>query len=528
MKRRTLCAALCLAVLFGFASCGSKKKTPQPTVSSPAGQDEPSDAADFAQVPTDSSVKTLGVFSFSKHDHIMSTSDDRELARTEYPAVGLCEADAARYPALAQTLDGLNAEIAENALDRFRSIANGAAAGKAADPDGFAAYETTTRLFVRRADSAVLSLLFDVYTFAGGGQGTRFFFAKTYDTASGRELAPADMVTDVAVLAENAQQLLKSQNPQTEFFASLDLRTRFGNGGDGLCWFADDAGLTVVFNENDIAPGQEGPLAATVFYGAYPGLFRSGYAVRPVSRAVALPPDLPYFGDLTGDGKTDRLTVSCETDEYDEYIDTQSVLLNDTHSFEDVLAYSAEPVLLHTSDGMSFLYVQNLLDDDYRQITVYRFSNGKAEKVDTVPGGFGCAASDTDAGGLLPTGPDAFVLESRTELLSTAVGRRVCHVGKDGVPEAVDEWYTLAQPVALTLLRELRVETLGADGAQTGETTLPAGTKLVYFRTDAERFADLRTADGGEVRVQVGRADWGFTADGVDVRELFDGVIYAG
>ena len=158
--------------------------------------------------------------------------------------------------------------------------------------------------------------------------------------------------------------------------------------------------------------------------------------------------------------------MSCETDESDTYFDSLCVSYNDSQTFEDVFAYSVEPVLFHTSDGKSYLYSQELLENSYKRITVYRFAGGKAEKVGIFAGGFGRGVSESDVFGLLPTDPDRFVIESETELLSTAVGRRIFRIGADGMPETDDELYTLAQPVALTLLHSLNVKTLGADGVQ--------------------------------------------------------------
>ena len=521
MIRRVICAILLIAACLALASCGQGRGSEAPADGGGTG-------AQAATTRTDPSIKPLGVYSFSFYDHKWSKSYDAELASIEYPLAGLCESDAAAYPALAQSLQSMSDELAAYAKEQYKVIRRGSAADIAADPEDFVKYELTIRLAVRRADPAALSLLFDTYTYAGGAEGRRIFSAKTFDAATGKELALADAVSDVSALPGIAEELLERNYPGVKFFAPLDLAPRFAGGEEALCWFLDAQGLTLVFNPYDIAPVEEGPFSVTIPYGAYPGLIRSEYCALPAARAVSVPTELPYWDDLDGDGVVDRLTVTGETDEYGAYYESQRVQFNDGAAADEVYAYTVEPTLLYASDGNCYLYVQNAMDNDYKQLTVYRFSGGKAEKVDTVSGGIAAGADAGDEGGRLLTDPEHFVMESRTELLSTAIGRRVCRTGKQGVPAPEDAFYTLASPVRLTLLRELPVKTLDGDGKTAGKTTLPAGTVVYYFRTDGKRFADLRLAGGGEVRAEISRADWGFAVGSVDVHEFFDGLIYSG
>ncbi|MBQ6019186.1 MAG: DUF3298 domain-containing protein, partial [Clostridia bacterium] len=336
MKRKSVCWFLCFALCFCFASCQRTRRQEEGAPPAPA---------DEARLGTDSSVTPLGVCVFSESEQKRSKSFHKVIARLAYPVVGLAEEDAARYPALAQALNGLNGQIAGSAKARYAAVAEAAAADIGAAPDSFTEYESTTRLFVRRADTRILSLLYESYTFAGGGDGSRIWSAISFDAASGRELSLAGLVPDISALSSVVRELLLKHYPKTKFYELAELDSRFGEGDGDFCWLADDAGLTFVFNPNDIAPAADGSIAVTVPYGALSGAVSAEYAALPGASAVALPPELPYFGDLDGDGETDRLTVSCEKDEYGAYYDMLCVSFNDGKTLEDTLACGVDALL---------------------------------------------------------------------------------------------------------------------------------------------------------------------------------------
>jgi hypothetical protein len=59
--------------------------------------------------------------------------------------------------------------------------------------------------------------------------------------------------------------------------------------------------------------------------------------------------------------------------------------------------------------------------------------------------------------------------------------------------------------------------------------TIPAGTQLRMLRTDAESIVDLELVDNGRIaRVEVNKESWPQTIDGIDIEEIFDGIMFVG
>ena len=66
------------------------------------------------------------------------------------------------------------------------------------------------------------------------------------------------------------------------------------------------------------------------------------------------------------------------------------------------------------------------------------------------------------------------------------------------------------------------------EGRETGNKyTIPSGTEVTICATDGKSFVDLRVGEE-KVRVYVVCDIWPQTIDGVDIEELFDGILFAG
>lgn len=114
--------------------------------------------------------------------------------------------------------------------------------------------------------------------------------------------------------------------------------------------------------------------------------------------------------------------------------------------------------------------------------------------------------------------PNQMVLETRTGLLSTVSGRRTYRIGADGMPTPWEggEVYQIDDGFVFTAKQDV------AGGA------IRAGEAVRYVGTDNDTFADLRKENGETVRVAVNRSGWPHTIDGIDIEELFDGLLFAG
>ncbi len=119
-----------------------------------------------------------------------------------------------------------------------------------------------------RADSAVISVLYDDSTYTGGAHGEDLRSCVNYRTDTGAKLTLADLTDDLPALQEviHAELLRQTQLPQYEgyFFDGYE-KSLFGLIADGS-WYLSDDGLVIVCNPYIIAPFAAGILEFTVSY----------------------------------------------------------------------------------------------------------------------------------------------------------------------------------------------------------------------------------------------------------------------
>ena len=99
---------------------------------------------------------------------------------------------------------------------------------------------------------------------------------------------------------------------------------------------------------------------------------------------------------------------------------------------------------------------------------------------------------------------------------------------ENGVPVPAMNMIYFDYMFELTALRDFTAEELIEDTPTGDFITVPAGTKLYYTATDDISEAWLMLEDGREIRLEVDGSDWPRTVDGVDIAELFDGIVFAG
>ena len=60
------------------------------------------------------------------------------------------------------------------------------------------------------------------------------------------------------------------------------------------------------------------------------------------------------------------------------------------------------------------------------------------------------------------------------------------------------------------------------------KTELPIGTSLTPYQTDGKTFVDLKTENGGIVRLNIDVSDWPRKVNGIPEDECFEELLYAG
>lgn len=302
------------------------------------------------------------------------------LVESECTAVLLGSEEAGRHPELAAALSEA-AEAQESTMqDEYDSLI-GQAKEEVNNPAGFKALVSTIDAKVRRADSAVLSVLSDSYYYNGFNDGSRSLWGGNYDTETGKTIYLPDVVTDMDEFAKAVEDKLFGIAGADVFYNETIVVDYFKEyGAEGTHWTLDYNGVTVYFSEGEIADRGFGAMNATITFAEHPELFKEKYTNVPEEYIVALPTKSAFYTDLNGDGDCEELTVADRYDEENEYQATIDIYTPDNSYTESFWAYDCEPYYVKTADGKHYLYIFTELETQM-YLYVYDIANGVIAKV---------------------------------------------------------------------------------------------------------------------------------------------------
>ena len=422
-----------------------------------------------------------------------------------YDGLGLQEEDAKALP-------DLDAALRAYANERGEAMGDGAGAVCALD--------------VRRADSVAVSLLS-----VEGPAGT--LDTAVFDAATGARLGLDDVVTDQGRLdlVDQAVARLTDKYPEVDADTVRDHLLAAANDRS-LDWTLDPQGISFYLDAADVSSWGQGLLTVLVpFDGEGAGLVDEGYAAVPTQYAIPFGTSVPLsfdFGTRTVQELRVVPTWSDETGACERltfYLDEESTEVS-LHSYETT------PVLVHMGEGEDYLYLEGISENDYPFLEIYALSGDRPPVLlhDTIWGtGLHRDMRTEPFPTTLLTDSDAFLLDTRMELLSTYNAYRSYRIAADGslVPE--DLWYTIDADITLTSLVALRADVLGTDRSVTeADVLLPAGTQCTLLRTDGSSWVEVQLDDGRECRLAVSNEQWPQLVDGKPADQCFDGMLFAG
>ena len=405
----------------------------------------------------------------------------------------------------------------------------------ASNPD-MVEYTFDRDILVARSDETVLSMAVMEGSYLGGAHPFGMTTGRTYDTQIGKELSLKDVVSDYDGIYEYVKKQLEENYDQSMFFEDYQdtlQKMFYDESGDygTVQWTISQTGLSIYFNQYDLAPYVAGSQQVDISFKEQPQLFQSKYVVEKESYSKVIRENSSCFADVNGDGKEEEISYSVARDEYGfggaitvtcdgQIFDTAEVDKDASDAYGAYGAYSSEGYVLHTSDGRTYLYLQHLDDNDYRYVNVFRLDQGRPSYV----GYEGMAWYNTQI-----LDPDSFMLYTRLDVLGTYYGMKRYHVDEAGLPASDDEAYVINESSMLRSTRDLAVTILEKNGSET-EATVPSGTGYTIFRTDGASYADAHLNDGRDCRIQIkeGSRGWGWDIDGVSEEECFEWLPYAG
>ncbi len=394
--KRIIGILLTLCFMVAFTSCG--ENSPQEVT--------PNETTKTAENKT---TEETTVLSLNKEyiSHYEWYEDYPEmLVRSEYTDVTLDKSMEKEYPLLAKALTEtsvMRKRAMEEEKDNFIVTATEEFLN---DREAFSTYVSTLDVQVRRADSVAVSIVEDY-----NSETDRSFNCLNYDTESGKLLALSDVVTDIAKLPSIVEKVIMSRIGEEEPFGETAVRDYFKTvSEEDINWALDYNGITFYFNPGAIAPTNFGIQIATVTFTEYPDLFNEKYTAVPDAYIVSMPLSSPFFTDLTGDGRSEELTVSGNYDPDGRFYYTLGINSESSSYEEDWFAYDLNPYYVKTADGNSFLYVfseESEEGDRQMILCVFSLKNGEIKKVNETDMGLLYRGDNAFA---LPTDPDNLLL----------------------------------------------------------------------------------------------------------------------
>lgn len=568
MRNRWLCALLVMAMLVNVTACGAVTKEEKHQETEPAKQEseqiaEPEEQPKETPVPEETETivpeeKTvpLNVSKISLGcQYTESVNDEWYSVETMQDFFLLEDESAKYYPKLAKALEDYKNENESTIETTMGSLMENFTDFVANRGMGVGLEDRTTRS-VLRADQSYFSFMEQNESYYGGAHGGYMITGMTFDVNTGARVTLSDVVTDADECKAVVAKLLDEHfgdifyDDVHKLIAEYEL--------DGFTWSMDPFGITLYFNQYELAPYAAGMQMVELTYDDYPELLEGSYFEPQEQYVLELYAYEECAVDLNNDGIKETITVDRSVDEYDYY--TTEIVLNNQMIKSEVEDYDAECYLVKCKDA-AYLYVFHRMESDYSVLEVFDLITGTLVTWGDgnsnlfMPGTY--VSHEEDGRYYYETNcpvfvnPEVFYLSSRLDTLSTYNGTKKYHVGESGLPVSDDEVYTVDAGFLLKAKADIPCKVMKEDGTVIDENgVLPAGTffKIVsatktevwgvqaidyipeseeydlnYYMVNADTTYDTDTL----YYIQLDR-EYGDTIDGRNIWEILDGLMYAG
>lgn len=339
------------------------------------------EATETEAVPSETIASLLQLDKKELYESEWSEEYRMALTKLECSTIHLSKEDAERYPELAKALSEACDYYEVNMLEEHDMLIESAKESISSGAEGFDTLVSTLDVHVRRADNTALSVLYDSYYYNGMNDGRRDFWGGNYDTETGEELHLPDVVTDINEFAKIVEAELFDTMGADVFYSDTIIEDYFKEyGADGTHWTLEYNGVTVYFDEGEIAGSGVGAMSVTIGFAEHPELFKEEYTAVPETYIVGLPIKSAFRTDLDSDGKFDELTVSDSYDEENNYYATLYIYVPEVYYAESFWAYACEPYYIKNFDGKNYLYLFTELETQM-YLHVYEVTNETITKV---------------------------------------------------------------------------------------------------------------------------------------------------
>lgn len=360
-----------------------------------------------------------------------------------------------------------------------------------------------------RADSNVVSLIIREET------GSAEISSVNIDVETGDLLTISDLFSDTEKLASAIGTQYGKDHPELPALTAEELDP------EKFVWALSPDGCVFYFPDPEDADAVNETL---LLRSANAGLFREKGTTVPESYTQIFSVNEDFFCDCDGDGTGDRIRVSASP-ENGKYRKAEVSLNGRT-----VQCYAAAdrfaPMLMKTG-GRCVLYLACEDDKVPGDIAVIDLSKDDPAYmgIPTQSTGIPYAADEDGWTETLPGDPEAFLLESTVELITSFPAVSEYKVGTDGVPEQSGEVYLAAGETVLKSLTRMKADLIDPETGDPVEKdrTFEAGSEWTVFRSDGETYIDFSVNGEGLVRLSGDPSGtWPEKIGGVAADRLFE------
>ena len=379
----------------------------------------------------------------TRTEHRVDSDEKGELLRARWTGIRVT-GPVPFEPNINKALDAYTAKEDKQFAESYRKMLSDAKADHSErakyGATFFPAFEDNRDIYVRRADSLVVSLLEFGSSYMGGAHGMYGFTGKTFDTYTGKEMQLTDVFTSPTAMTNAIKQQLMFDYPKASFQGNngasmremVDQLAKEGH----LFWTMDPRGVTFYFNPYILGSYAEGVFTTTLLYSERPDIFKHDQYTQAISRrgpkayCMEIPSYLPVR--LSDSPRGDRLSVMNDPEEL--LIDYCGEQLKDKFNAKQIRA-----TLVSMPEGERYLYVDYQKEDWKHAVRVYALGNepvfvGEYAMTRFVSDMVGNNGSDW----YVMTNPQAFYMTAMPGSGYAPWTRLTCRVGANGAPEVYE------------------------------------------------------------------------------------------
>lgn len=489
------------------------------------------------EVPLKLRIENLSHYEYKEPDSYEA------LMSGSYELVELDDESKTAYPELDKSLKSFNNREEDDFLKSYNSYLSDARNWYDGLEDKEDFYECYIKKDIKilRADNKYLCIRVDEEDYMGGAHGSYGSGGYNYDTISGEELELKDIIPDIEKLQELVKDKLSEKYADLVTLDSLDNAVPqylTGDANQGCSWFITPDGVDIYFGIYQLGSYASGTQTVSILYDENPELFVEGFCKQEDNYVKAIDTWDNITADVNGDGTADSFMIVPETDGYD-WVNSLNFTVNGTESKIEVYGYDAAPYLVRVG-GNTYIYVEMSSENDYRTIRAFKVNGDEVEKI----GEYGGYITDK-----LPasnyesvwasywksafTSPVDIYVGDIIQIFTTHTGIAGAYIDADGKLVITDDYYYAYQyggSNTITCKKSVKADVIDKDTFETitEGVTVSSGDKFSVYGTKGEDTVDLMGADGKLYRFNIKSDDWPQTIDGVDIEELFDGIMFAG